>query len=76
MDITHALALLFQVIFLVLAGIFNKLLWWILLLGYTMTLGFISVYNQWEILFFSPLTIIGIISMIGVFVTAIKGEWI
>ena len=76
MELTHGIALLFEVIFAVMATIFNKMLWWLLVIGYTLMLAFMAIVNEWEILMFVPLAIIGIISAIAFTFCATRGDLI
>lgn len=74
MEVTHGIALLFATVFIVIAAIFNKMLWWLLSVGYTTSVALMAIINDWELLMFVPLAIFGVISLIGVGFTALKGE--
>lgn len=72
--VTHGVALAFEVIFIVLAVTFGKMVWWIVSLGYTIVLAWFAIINVWEVLFFIPLFGFGIISIIGFIYSALNGE--
>ena len=76
MELTHGIALLFELLFTVVAAIFKKMLWWLLVIGYTFTLAWMAIVNEWEILFFVPLAIIGVISIIAFIFTVTRGDLI
>lgn len=76
MTITHGIALFFLLVFTILASVFNRFLWWLLVLGYAMALAWVAVTLNWELLFFPPLVIMGIASIIMTFITAAKGDLI
>ena len=74
MEITHGIALLFAVIFVIIATIFNKMLWWLLNIAYLLTLAFMAIINEWELLFFPPIVFFALISIIAFMFTALRGD--
>lgn len=74
MALTHGIALLFAVIFIIMAVVFNKMLWWLLNIGYLIVLALMAIINEWEALFFVPLIFFGLISLIGMIITATRGD--
>ena len=76
MAITHGIALLFAVAFGVLGVVFRTVFWWLLSIAYLACLSYMALVNDWEILFFAPLIFIGIISTIGMILSATRGDLI
>ena len=76
MAITHGIALLFAVAFVVIGSIFKRVFWWLLSLAYLACLSYMALINEWEILFFAPLIFLGIISLIGMILSATRGDLI
>lgn len=76
MEITHAVSLLLGIIFVIMAVVFRKFLWWLLVIGYTVCLSWFAVINDWEVMMFVPMLIFGIASCIGIVSTVVKGEWL
>jgi len=74
MEVTHGLALLFAVVFAVIATIFRKMLWWLMVVGYCLVLSIMAITNNWEVLFFPVLAMLGLISIIGFIFSAVKGD--
>lgn len=74
MLIEHGIALLFAVVFMVIATIFRKVLWWLVAIGYLFACAYMAILNSWELLFFVPLTIFAMIAIIGFIYSALKGE--
>ena len=76
MLVTHGIALFFAVAFALIGAIFKKLFWWLLSLGYVLVLGWFAIVNDWEVLFFVPIVMFGIISVIGLIFSAVSGDLI
>ena len=74
MEVTHGIALAFSVIFVIMATIFKKLLWWVLNIVYILVMSIMAINNEWEALFFAPMVFFAIISIIGLSFCAAKGE--
>jgi len=74
MELTHGIAMLFAVIFMIVGTIFKKMLWWLLNIGYIFMLAWVAIVNEWEIIFFPVLAIFTIIALIAFIATAIQGE--
>lgn len=74
MEITHGIALFFALAFVLVGFFFKKVIWWGLSIGYLYGLAFIAITNDWELLFFAPTAIFGIISIIGLGNAAFKGD--
>lgn len=74
MEVTHGIALLFAISLVVIAAIFNKMLWWLLCIGYIFAVSYMAIVNEWELLFYPVLVITGIISIIGFGYSAARGE--
>ena len=77
MEATHLYAMIPLLVLLILSLVFNKSgLVHLMTLGYVMVLGWFSVLNSWEIMFFPVLILTGIIAII-LFITAmVKGDWL
>ena len=76
MEITHGIALFFSVVFIVLAMLFQKALWWLVSIFYLVACAWMAVTNGWEMLFFAPLLLFSIISLVGFITSAVKGDLI
>ena len=77
MEATHLFGIIPLLVLLVLSLVFNKSgLVHLMTLGYVMVLGWFTVINGWEIMFFPILVITGIIAII-LFITAmVRGDWL
>lgn len=76
MEITHGIAMLFIVVFMVIATLLKKAMWWLLCIGYMFAAAYMAIINEWELMFFPVLVICGIIAIIAFMFLAIKGELI
>ena len=77
MELTHFYAVLPLFILLVLSLIFyGKGLVHLLTLGYALSLGFVAITLEWEFLFFMPVAITVIISIILFIFAMVRGDWL
>ena len=77
MELTHFLAMLPLILFLMLSLIFyGKGLVHLLTLAYALSLGFVAITLNWEFLLFMPIAIIVIISIILFSFSMVKGDWL
>ncbi|OGM08556.1 hypothetical protein A2Z67_01805 [Candidatus Woesebacteria bacterium RBG_13_36_22] len=77
MMISHLLALIPLLVFIILSLIFyGKGLVHLITLGYAITLAFIAVTYQWEILFWSPIVGAGVLSLILFTYSMVRGGWL
>ena len=77
MEATHLFAMIPLLVFFIMSLVFNKLgLLHLMALGYCMILGWVAVLNNWEVLFFPVLIIVGMISIILFSVNMARGNWL
>ena len=76
MELTHGIALFFALAFVIVGTVFQKMLWWLVSIGYLFGLAFVAILNSWELLFFVPIALFAVISVIGFAYSAINGDLI
>lgn len=77
MELTHLFGLIPLLVFLIISLVFYRMgLVHLLLIGYSIALAFMAITNEWEILFFIPILIGGMIGLILFCNAMVKGVWL
>jgi hypothetical protein len=77
MEMTHLYALIPLLVLLILSLVFwGRGLVHITTLGYTLTLAFMAISNNWELMFFPILVGSGLMAILLFVIAMTKGNWI
>ncbi len=74
MSLTHFLGLIPLIAFFIIMLRWQNVVTSLLVLGYCFCLGWIAVINTWELVMFPPLVAFGIISIIIMVKSALRGD--
>lgn len=71
---SNFLAIILQIILLVLCALFKRAVFWYVLLAYSITLGFVAVFNNWSGLTYPFILGFGILALIRSLKYVFEGE--